>query len=95
MSLHQSIDYEYDFEDELRAEEAFERFMSETNAARNAVHYDYLLTEESGNIYVNEIGEMAGDLNCRRTLIGDEVLIEGVLEQDKVEKVKEKYDRLV
>jgi hypothetical protein len=95
MSLHQSIDYKFDFENEQKAEEAFERFVSETNADKNAVLYDYILTEEDGNIYVNEIGEMQGRVNGRRTLITEEYLIEGVLEQEEVEKVKERYEELV
>lgn len=94
MSLHQSIDYVFDFEDEQKAEEAFDRFLSETNANKNAFHYDYILTEDNGNVYINEIGETQNDLNGRRTMITDECLIEGVLEQNEVKRVKERYEEL-
>ena len=95
MAIHNSIDYEDNLGNDERAEKAFEKFISETNAARNAVHYDYLITEEDGNIYVNEIGEVQGNLNGRRTLVGEDILIEGILEQDRVKEIKEEYERLV
>lgn len=94
MSLHNSIDYKFDFEDEQKAEQAFDRFLSETNAHKNALNYEYLLTAENGNLYVNEIGETQNSINGRRTLLTDGVLIEGVLEKSEIEKVKERYDEL-
>lgn len=94
MSLHQSIEYKFDFEDEDRAEEVFQRYLSETNADKNGVHYDYLLTEQNGNLYVNEIGEIDGVLNGRRSLLTDETVIEGVLDEGEVEEMKRRYDEL-
>ena len=94
MSLHQSIDYENELECEEEAEEVFDRFLSETNADKNAIHYDYILIEDDGNIYVNELGEIQGQINGRRTLVTEENLIEGVLEENELEKVKERYEEL-
>ena len=94
MSLHQSIEYEFDFEDEEKADEVFQKYISETNASKNAIHYDYLLTEDEGNFYVNELGEMNGTLNGRRSLVTDEVVIEGVLEDEVAEEMKRRYDIL-
>ena len=94
MSLYQSIEYNFDFEDQDRAEEVFQKYLSETNADKNAIHYDYFLTEEEGNFYVNEIGEIDGVLNGRRSLVTDETVIEGVLDQGELEEMKRIYDEL-
>lgn len=95
MSLHQSIDYQCGFEDEEKAEKIFQRYVAETNASRNAIHFDYLLTKEDGNFYVNELGEIDGNLSGRRTLVTDNLIIEGVLEENKLKEIKERYDELV
>jgi len=94
MSLHQSIEYQCGFEDEGKAEEIFQKYFAETNASRNAIHFDYLLTKENGNFYVNELGETNNDISGRRALITDNQLIEGVLKDEKLEEIKERYDEL-
>lgn len=91
MSLHQHIDYESEIDDSERAEDVFSRFISETNANKNSVYYDYLLTEENGNTYVNELGGLDGT-SGRRALFTEEGFIEGVLEGDLARELKERYE---
>lgn len=94
MSLHQHIEYEYEFGDKEKAGEIFDKFLMETNASKNAAYYDYLLTYERGNYYVNELGEMSGVVNGRRALVTEDNVIEGVLEESSAEELKRRYEEL-
>jgi len=94
MSIHHHLDYESDIDDPDRGEELIERFVDETNASTNAVNYEYLLTEEDGCFYVNELGTINGRVNGRRALITDEIVIEGVLEEGIAIKLKKRYESL-
>ncbi len=94
MSIHHHLEYESELDDPEEADEIMERFFDETNAEKQAPYFDYLLTEDDGNRYVNEIGTMDGNVKGRRALVTDEYVIEGVLDDELAEEIKERYEEL-
>jgi hypothetical protein len=94
MSLHQSIEFQVDLDDEVEAEKVFERYLEKTNAKRNVLNFEYLITEEDGDIYINEIGEDDGGVNARRAVIDDGEVEENVLSQEQAEELKNKYEEV-
>jgi hypothetical protein len=93
MSLHQSIEFQVDLDDEVEAEKVFEMYLEKTNAKRNVLNFEYLITEEDEDIYINEIGGDDGGVNARRAVIDDGKVVENVLSQE-AEEVKNKYEVL-
>lgn len=84
--------------EEALAETVFERYWEENNPSLNAINYDYLISEDEGNYYVDEIGELQGRTSVRRTLIYDPedefVIIEAPLNDDLAKLQKERYENL-
>ena len=77
------------------SESVFKEFLDETNAQLNGMNFRYVITEEEGNVYVDELSYLDGFLSCRRALITDEYIIEGRLRDDLVKEIEEKYEELV
>ncbi len=94
MSIHQHLEYESELDDPDKADNILETFFEETNAEKHAPYYDYLLTEEGDNFYVNEIGTLDKSIKGRRALVIDEHVIEGVLEEEIAEEMKRRYEEL-
>lgn len=92
MSIHRSLDFETDLDDGELSEEVFQRYLDETNAKKNALNFEYLVSKEDGYIYVDEIGGDDDGVNARRALITDGEIVEGVLTDEEAEEAKSKYE---
>lgn len=88
--------YRTDLEDEEKASEDFERFVRETNALNYiaAPDINYLVTEDSGTTEIYEIRETCGSSSAAKALVLEDTVVEGQLEDGRIEEVKEWYERL-
>jgi hypothetical protein len=96
VAAHERLDYKTELEREI-ADEVFEAYWENDNPSVNSVHYDYLIHEDDGNIYVDEIGELDGNVSVRRSLIvdfEDQTTIEGLLTDNLAEIQKERYEEM-
>lgn len=87
--------YRTNLEDEDKANEIFERFVRETNAVKYVASpaMDYIVTEdETPEVY--ELRRTENSISAVKAMILEDTVVEGSIEEEKVEEISEWYEEL-